>query len=116
MTAPTVMTREDAIAARLVRRRRRPACCPASATSSWPATATAAIFSTRDFPYEATLVGLHGSLTPDEMLIPILVADLAQPIEGGALSRTGSGSGARETALARAAVRRRRWCWRQSTS
>ena len=33
-----------------------------------------AILSTADFPYEATLVGLHGSLTPDEMLIPILVA------------------------------------------
>ena len=28
----------------------------------------------------------------------------------------GSGSGARETAFARAAVSRRRWCWRQSTS
>lgn len=28
----------------------------------------------------------------------------------------GSGSGASETALARAAVRRRRWCWRQRTS
>ena len=26
-----------------------------------------------DFPYEATLVGLHGSLTPEEMLIPLLV-------------------------------------------
>jgi hypothetical protein len=32
-----------------------------------------AILSTRDFPYEATLVGLHGSLTPDEMLIPMVV-------------------------------------------
>ncbi len=32
-----------------------------------------AILSTRDFPYEATLVGLHGSLTPDEMLIPLLL-------------------------------------------
>lgn len=32
-----------------------------------------AIFSTADFSYEKTLVGLHGSLTPDEMLIPILV-------------------------------------------
>ena len=26
------------------------------------------------FPHEATLVGLHGSLTPDEMLVPLLVA------------------------------------------
>ncbi|WP_051551795.1 alkaline phosphatase family protein [Nocardioides sp. URHA0020] len=32
-----------------------------------------AILSTADFPYEATLVGLHGSLTPDEMLIPVLL-------------------------------------------
>lgn len=31
------------------------------------------ILSGRDFPYEATLVGFHGSLTPDEMLIPIVV-------------------------------------------
>jgi hypothetical protein len=34
----------------------------------------AAILSTTDFPYEATLVGLHGSLTPDEMLIPLVVS------------------------------------------
>jgi hypothetical protein len=33
-----------------------------------------AILATADFPYEATLVGLHGSLTPDEMLIPIVVS------------------------------------------
>ena len=33
-----------------------------------------ALFSSRDFGYETTLVGLHGSLTPREMLIPILVA------------------------------------------
>jgi hypothetical protein len=32
-----------------------------------------AIVSTRDFAYEDTLVGLHGSLTSAEMLIPILV-------------------------------------------
>jgi type I phosphodiesterase/nucleotide pyrophosphatase len=31
------------------------------------------VFSSTDFPYEMTLVGLHGSLTPDEMVIPILV-------------------------------------------
>ncbi len=30
-----------------------------------------AIMSSADFPYEMTLVGLHGSLTPDEMLIPM---------------------------------------------
>jgi hypothetical protein len=32
-----------------------------------------AVVSTTDFPYEARLVGLHGSLSPDEMLIPLLV-------------------------------------------
>jgi hypothetical protein len=34
----------------------------------------AAVVSTADFGYEATLVGLHGSLTPAEMLIPMLVS------------------------------------------
>jgi hypothetical protein len=33
-----------------------------------------AVVSSADFPYETTLVGLHGSLTADEMLIPILVS------------------------------------------
>lgn len=33
----------------------------------------AAVVSTTDFAYEKTLVGLHGSLTPAEMLIPVLV-------------------------------------------
>ncbi len=32
-----------------------------------------AVVSTHDFEYENKLVGLHGSLTPDEMLIPLLV-------------------------------------------
>jgi hypothetical protein len=32
-----------------------------------------AVFSSVDFAYETTLVGLHGSLTPAEMLIPLLV-------------------------------------------
>ena len=32
-----------------------------------------AILSSLDFPYEVTLVGMHGSLTPDEMLIPLMV-------------------------------------------
>jgi hypothetical protein len=32
-----------------------------------------AIVSTSRFPYEATLVGLHGSISEDEMLIPLLV-------------------------------------------
>ena len=33
-----------------------------------------AVLSSADFPYEAKLVGLHGSLTPEEMLIPLLVS------------------------------------------
>jgi Type I phosphodiesterase / nucleotide pyrophosphatase len=37
------------------------------------ARADLALFSSRDFAYEMSLVGLHGSLTPDEMLIPIMV-------------------------------------------
>jgi len=42
----------------------------------------------------------------------------AQPAEGSGCRRQpkGSGSGASETALARAAVSRRRWCCRQRTS
>lgn len=34
----------------------------------------AAVVSTTDFAYENTLVGLHGSLSPAEMLIPMIVA------------------------------------------
>ena len=37
-------------------------------------TGETAVLSTSAFPYEATLVGLHGSLTPAEMLIPVVVA------------------------------------------
>ncbi|QIK76324.1 alkaline phosphatase family protein [Nocardioides piscis] len=33
----------------------------------------AAVVSSVDFSYETQLIGMHGSLTPDEMLIPILV-------------------------------------------
>ncbi len=35
---------------------------------------TTALLSSRDFPYEARLVGMHGSLTPAEMLVPVLVS------------------------------------------
>jgi hypothetical protein len=31
------------------------------------------LFSYVDFPYETRLIGLHGSLTPVEMRIPMLV-------------------------------------------
>ncbi|HEX6150822.1 nucleotide pyrophosphatase/phosphodiesterase family protein [Nocardioides sp.] len=37
-------------------------------------TGDTAVMSTIAFPYEAKLVGLHGSLTPAEMLIPILLS------------------------------------------
>ncbi len=33
-----------------------------------------AVLSSRDFPYEARLIGMHGSLTAAEMLVPVLVA------------------------------------------
>jgi hypothetical protein len=33
----------------------------------------AAVLSTEGFPYETKLIGMHGSLTDDEMLIPLLV-------------------------------------------
>ncbi|MCR1783298.1 alkaline phosphatase family protein [Nocardioides carbamazepini] len=32
-----------------------------------------AVLSTEGFPYETRLIGMHGSLTPEEMLIPVLV-------------------------------------------
>ena len=32
-----------------------------------------AIMSSKDFPFEHKLIGMHGSLTPDEMLVPFLV-------------------------------------------
>ena len=32
-----------------------------------------AIMSSKDFPFERKLIGMHGSLTPDEMLVPLLV-------------------------------------------
>lgn len=38
------------------------------------ATGDTAVLATNSFPYEARLVGLHGSLTSDEMLIPVLVS------------------------------------------
>ncbi len=36
-------------------------------------TGDTAVLSTTAFPYEASLVGLHGSLTPAEMLIPVII-------------------------------------------
>jgi len=31
------------------------------------------VLSTEGFPYETKLIGMHGSLTAEEMLIPVLV-------------------------------------------
>ncbi len=39
----------------------------AAAHGSW------ALFSSVDYAYETSLIGLHGSLTPEEMLVPLLV-------------------------------------------
>ena len=74
----------------------------------------------------------HGALTGEQWAqLGVTIADLAgrpaagRPARPAALrgqvgpagqSPKGSGSGARTTAWARAAVSRRRWCWRQSTS
>ncbi len=33
---------------------------------------TTAVLDSETFPYEARMIGMHGSLTPDEMLIPLL--------------------------------------------
>lgn len=68
----TVLTREEAVArgwfGRLdARVRLRIGDVVAAAHDTW------ALFSTRDFAYETTLVGLHGSLTAREMEIPLLV-------------------------------------------
>ena len=37
------------------------------------ATGETALLSSKDFPYEAKLIGMHGSLTSAEMLVPLLV-------------------------------------------
>ena len=36
-------------------------------------TGDTALLSSKDFPYETKLIGMHGSLTPVEMLVPLLV-------------------------------------------
>ena len=68
----TVLTRDEAIARGWFGRvspdvRPRLGDVVAAAHDSW------ALMSSADFAYEMTLVGLHGSLTPREMHIPILV-------------------------------------------
>lgn len=68
----TVVTREDAIA-RGWFGAVQPGVLPRLGDVMVACHGETAIMSTRDFAYEDTLVGLHGSLTSTEMLIPILV-------------------------------------------
>ena len=68
-----VLTRDDAVA-RGWFGEMAPAVAPRVGDVLVACRGDAAIVSTRDFPYEKSLVGLHGSLTPAEMLIPILVS------------------------------------------
>ena len=68
----TVLTREEAVARGWFGRvegdvRGRLGDVVVAARDDW------ALMSSRDFPYEMTLVGLHGSLTPREMHVPVLV-------------------------------------------
>ena len=71
--AADVLTRDEAVARGWFGAVEPCGAAPASATSWSPATGRTAIFASADFAYETRLVGLHGSLTPDEMLIPLLV-------------------------------------------
>jgi hypothetical protein len=68
----TVLTREDAIA-RGWFGAVEPGVLPRLGDVMVACHDDAAVVSTRDFAYENTLVGLHGSLTSTEMLIPLLV-------------------------------------------
>ena len=68
-----MLTRDDAVGARLVRRGRRRACCPRIGDVVVACRGDCGDLSSADFAYEMSLVGLHGSLTATEMLIPVLV-------------------------------------------
>jgi hypothetical protein len=68
----TVLTREDAIA-RGWFGTVSPGVLPRLGDVMVACHGDTAVMSSRDFAYEDTLVGLHGSLTSTEMLIPILV-------------------------------------------
>lgn len=68
----TVVTREDAIA-RGWFGQVEPGVLPRLGDVMVACHDDTAVMSSRDFAYEDTLVGLHGSLTSTEMLIPILV-------------------------------------------
>jgi hypothetical protein len=70
--AAVVMTRDDAIACGWFGQVAAPVLprlgdVVAAAREDW------GLFSSVDFPYETRLIGLHGSLTPVEMRIPLLV-------------------------------------------
>ncbi|GAA5130342.1 alkaline phosphatase family protein [Alloalcanivorax gelatiniphagus] len=68
----TVLTRDDAVA-RGWFGEVQPSVLPRLGDVMVACHGDAAVVSTRDFAYEDTLVGLHGSLTSVEMTIPILV-------------------------------------------
>lgn len=68
----TVLTRDDAIA-RGWFGAVQPSVLPRLGDVMVACQGDTAVMSSRDFAYEDTLVGLHGSLTSTEMLIPILV-------------------------------------------
>ncbi|WP_439939447.1 alkaline phosphatase family protein [Nocardia sp. N13] len=68
----TVLTREDAIG-RGWFGQVQPGVLPRLGDVMVACHGDTALMSSRDFAYEDTLVGLHGSLTSTEMLIPILV-------------------------------------------
>ncbi len=69
----SVLTREEAIA-RGWFGAARPAVLPRLGDLVVACHGTFGVFSSVDFGYEMSLVGLHGSLTPDEMNIPVLVS------------------------------------------
>jgi hypothetical protein len=67
-----VLTRDDAIARGWVGAM-TPAVRPRIGDVLVAARGDFSVLSSSAFPYEARLVGLHGSLTSAEMLIPVLV-------------------------------------------
>ena len=73
-TRAEVLTRDEAIARGWFGAGGAAACVPRLGDVVVAACDDHAVMSTAAFPYETRLVGLHGSLTSAEMLIPVLVA------------------------------------------
>ena len=70
--AAWVRTRDDAMDDGWFGPVERTACGSATGTCWWPMRDDGAVM-TRTVPRELTLVGMHGSLTADEMLVPLLI-------------------------------------------